>query len=1022
LRTLVIATYLLFCSLVAVAQQRKEYVFTNFSTSNGLASNIVTSIVQDEKGYMWFSTINGLQRFDGNKFLDFKAIPDDNTSIPTNNLRGLYFDGHKRLWLVGHNNTVGIFNTSHLEYNAVPIQNNRKEKSYLYKHFLETPDGRLFLIEEKGNIYRYNEQADQFVVENNLIQLPANWKHNRITWDGQTRRYWIATDSGLVVYNPATKLLSYRGHNAEQDPVIKRFENETGILNVVMLPNNAIGFYAQANASALPLLYYYNRNSGVATVSNPGKELNLNYYEIHGLLQQKSGNLWTHGVYMFAQWFPEQQQFRPLPNTYQGEQSIKFNYANYSYEDREGDIWIATDNGLFLFNPDAQVFNSFSLIRADEKDVVERGVLSMSIQQTKDGNIWAGTWGRGLFYFDNHFNAIEVPAPIKALQKNFTVWDIHEHSATGKLWFTLENQGNNAMVYDPKTQKVEWVNNSIFGTEPIRQMIEDRDGNIWFGTQGGYLVKWDQKLAQGDVHKGYMLIARTGNIRKLYRDWQGTIWAITNSAGLLKVDPRKNVVLRNFVEDAPKGYELTTNELCDALQFDDSTLIVAAGTVNLINLKNNKVTHITTANGLPSNTAVSILKDKRGVLWFGMTSGLCRVNLKKNIFIPYDRKDGIPYDNFEPNRALALQDGRLVFGTDQNWVVFDPLKAVQSERPSQPMLTTFRLGNKTLPVDSLLQQKEVSLRYNSNSIYIEFSNLHFFRQKKLRYYYRLKDLDNDWILADAGNHAQYNYIPPGHYTFEVKSVNEDGVSSKEFATLTIVVKPPFWKTTWFYALLTLLGLLILFLIDRERIKRLRAVQQMRSQIAGDLHKDIHVTLSDINVLSAMAKIKADKDIVRSKDYIDTISHKSRDMMESMEDILWTLDPENDSMEKMLLRLKEYTAGFKNTHNISIELNSNKNIDKLIMDMRCRHEFLLFYKHALAYMIEQVGCTHIHIALEYIKSKLTLKLQADCLQDSHEKPVLSPSWQEMHKRAEALNASLDITTNKKKAYIFLQLDA
>jgi ligand-binding sensor domain-containing protein len=196
LRTVVIATYLLFFTIVAGAQQRKEYVFTNFSTSNGLASNIVTSIVQDDQGYMWFSTINGLQRFDGTKFLNFKAIPEDSTSIPTNNLRGLYFDSRKRLWLIGHNNTVGIFNTSRFSYNAVPIQNNRKEKTYLYKHFLEAPDGKLILFEEKGNIYRFDEKTNQFVEANNLIQLPSKWKHNRITWDRLARRYWIATDSG----------------------------------------------------------------------------------------------------------------------------------------------------------------------------------------------------------------------------------------------------------------------------------------------------------------------------------------------------------------------------------------------------------------------------------------------------------------------------------------------------------------------------------------------------------------------------------------------------------------------------------------------------------------------------------------------------------------------------------------------------------------------------------------------------------------------------------------------------------
>jgi ligand-binding sensor domain-containing protein len=1021
LRNLVTATCLLLFCIVAMAQQRKEYVFTNFSTSNGLASNIVTSIIQDHKGYMWFATINGLQRFDGNKFLTFKSIPNDPKTIPTNNLRGLYFDSHKRLWVSSTNN-VGLFHTAQFTYKEVPVFSAEKQKIAVYKHFLETPDGQLILSEEKGRIFRYDEQANQFVPEKNLIKLPPQWKHNRITWDRFARKYWIACDSGLVAYNPATKRISYRGHNAEQDPVIKRFENEKGILNVLVNPTNAISFYAQKNAASLPLLYYYNRKTHTSSVTDLGKELDLNYYEIHGLLQQKSGRLWIHGVYMYTEWLPDQPLLLPIPNSYRGEQSIKFNYANFSYEDRESNIWIATDNGLFLFNPDAQIFNSFSLIRADQKQYVEKGVLSMSIEQTKDGNIWAGTWSRGLFYFDTHFTPLEVPKALDVLQDDITVWDIHEHSATGKVWFTLEGQGSNALVYDPKTKAIEWVNNPVFEGEPIRQVIEDKQGNIWMGTQGGHLVKWDQQLAQGDASKGYSLIAKTGNIRKLYRDWQGHIWAVTNSAGLLQVDPVKNKVLNTFTEDGPKNYALPTNELCDVLQYNDSTLIVAAGTISLINLRTNKVTNITTANGLPSNTAVSVLKDARGVLWLGMTSGLCRANLEKNIFIPYDRRDGIPYDNFEPNRALALQDGRLVFGTDQNLLSFDPLKAVQTESPSSPIITSFRLANKPLQIDSLLQAEKVALLYNNSSIYIEFSNLRFFKQKKLRYYYKLEGLDEDWIIADGSNHAQYNYIPPGDYTFHVKSVNEDGISSIEAATLSIVVKPPFWKTGLFYALLVLLGLVVLYFIDRARIQRLKTVQQMRSQIAGDLHKDIHVTLSDINVLSAMAKIKADKDIDRSKDYIDTISTKSRDMMESMEDILWTLEPGNDSMEKMLLRIKEYTDGFRNSNNVSVELHNNKNINNLILDMRCRHEFLLFYKQALVFMTQHESCTHITIHLGYIRHKLTLRMQAKCHPEAKENNTVLFTRHELEKRAEALNASLSMDADKNGFYIYLQLDA
>jgi ligand-binding sensor domain-containing protein len=354
-----------------MAQQPAQYVFTNLSTSNGLASNIVTSIVQDNKGYMWFATINGLQRFDGNKFLTFKSIPENPSTIPTNYLRGMFIDKKARLWIIGNNNQVGIFNTSKFLFENVSIQTEKKQKSYIFKHFIQAHDGGIYLYEENNShIYKLDEAKQQFIRDSSFFKMPKSWHAKRITWDPFINKYWITSDSGIVLFNHQKTLISYRGHNNENDPVIRQYEKQKALINVVT-DKQHIYFYGTPDFSDFPLLHSYNRTTGQASIIDPRTHLKVNYYEVHGLLQQRNGNLWAHGVYMFAQWLPDQQNFIPVPNSYKGEQSIKFNYANFAFEDRERNIWIATDNGLFRFNPEAQVFHSYSLLHAEEKGITD---------------------------------------------------------------------------------------------------------------------------------------------------------------------------------------------------------------------------------------------------------------------------------------------------------------------------------------------------------------------------------------------------------------------------------------------------------------------------------------------------------------------------------------------------------------------------------------------------------------------------------------------------------------------------
>ena len=283
----------------------------------------------------------------------------------------------------------------------------------------------------------------------------------------------------------------------------------------------------------------------------------------------------------------------------------------------------------------------------------------------------------------------------------------------------------------------------------------------------------------------------------------------------------------------------------------------------------------------------------------------------------------------------------LFFFTDHNFLVFDPTKIVAQALPPKPTITSFTLASQSLTPDILQTEKNITLKYNNTSIAIGFSALSFLQQRKLHYYYMLEGLDKDWIHTDRPIQAIFNYLPPGGYTFKVRSENADGVLSEQMASIPIIVRSPFWKTWWFYCLVILAIVVLLYLFDRERLKKRRSLEQVRIQIAANLHDEINYTLNNINVLSEIAKIKADRNIDQSKDFIDQISNKSRYMIESLDDMLWSIHPENDSMDDTIVRIRELTENMMATHNVNIDLIFDRRLQKLTLDMKVRHELFFF---------------------------------------------------------------------------------
>ncbi len=994
----------------------RQYIFTRFSTFNGLAANLINNLVQDRKGYIWLATPNGLQRFDGNKFTTFKHQHSNPHTMPDDNVALVYFDKSDRLWVFTADNKVGIFDTERFTYSEVKMEwGIEKPTIYHPKKILETRQGKVLVFTPGYETFQFLPDSNKLVIDREHFKRPSKWHCHNVFLDTLTGREWSTSDSGIAMYDPATKHINYYRNNPDKDKAIEAFGNV----------GNGLHAYADAQGRHMvvtwtkwhggPRVHYFNSQTGERKTYDVAEELfDGGYHELNGILQQRNGKLWIYGLPIIAEFVGGAQPFQGLQNEYKDEQSLKFDVAYYMYEDRSGNLWVTTTNGLYLFNPDAQKFNAYRLLRPNGTGVMDGP--TKSVLELDSNTIWIGTWGVGLYAYDRHFNPKNLPASMKGYEQGAAIWCMERHRKSGLVFMGMQDGAMS--IYDQKTQHEQQYLFDVFERRTIRQCVQDNNGNLWFGTQQGKLVKWVWQPGR-EYKDGFTEVLKAGAlIHKLFIDKKGYLWVGTVGRGLLKINPNTNQVLETYRAKGPKGKRLWNDSPTDIVQVDDSTLLVACYGLSLVNMNTGQVSYISTDDGLPSNNVMCLARDKHGIIWLGMMSGICRMNITKKVFTRYDRRDGMPADYFEGDDAHHLSDGRVLFTSQHNFVVIDPEKMVRTEPPADAQITDIRVANQSLSVDSVSKEFAINLQHDKSSIAIEFGSFNFIRQEKIDYYYQLMGVDKDWVYAEDRRQAIYTHLSPGSYVFKVKSENADGVESKGITTLRISVKPPFWRTGWFYGSLVLLAVVILYRIDRERMRRIRELQAMRTQIAGNLHNDVNTTLNNINLLSEMAKIKADKDLTRSKEYIDQISEKSHNMIIAMDDMLWSIDPQNDSMEKTLLRMLEFVDALINRHGANIDILVDEHVRTLRLDMKARHEMLLIFKEVLRAMVQESNQHHILINIDLVKSKLSVKLQDDGNYNTENDLFTTPTLNVLTQRTSAIRAELDIQADRNGASVIL----
>jgi len=444
-------------------------------------------------------------------------------------------------------------------------------------------------------------------------------------------------------------------------------------------------------------------------------------------------------------------------------------------------------------------------------------------------------------------------------------------------------------------------------------MHEDRRERLWLGCAGA-LFKMDEKTGKWQIYehqKNNNKSKASGDVNGMAEDKNGHIW-IGNDEGL-----------------------------------------------NRFNEKTNDFELFTTNDGLSNDHIYNIVCDKAGILWAGTASGLNSIDPATNIIKSFYEKDGLSL-NDQSNAIMIKSDNKIATAGAKGYVtLFDPAKLYRNSGPPPVYITSLKLYNKQDNRRSYFPlPKEINLSYDENYFSIDFIALNLMNAGDNKYAYQLTGLDKNWIQSGSEHSATYSNLSAGKYTFKVKAANNDGVWNNQGARLIITISPPFWKTWWFITLCVIIVFIIGYSLYNYRLEQLLQVERLRTKISTDLHDDIGSTLSSISILSELVLHKKDKE--QTDEMLNEIKDNAINLMEKMDDIVWSINPKNDSLEDLLSRITRFASQLFEAKNIEHVITIQPDIKDLKLSMESRQHLYLIIKESINNIVKHANCTKASI--------------------------------------------------------------
>ncbi len=847
-------TILLIALLIPVSVFSIKNKFSYITTENGLSQGNITCIYQDSKGFMWFGTFSGLNKFNGYSTEIFNHISDDTLSLSHEHISKIVEDNEGKLWIGTIGGGVSVYYSLTSTFRRIQRVNTGNDIVQLrtISDIKAGPDNTIWVIEENLGLFVFDSQLrlvksfshDPDDPDGSLPNVPFHgilFDTTDVCWVGagngtlcrldestgkfehiilETRiaavddgirsmykdkdgRFWIGTTSqGAYMFDPVSK--KYINFRVE-DPLLHLSGNTIMAFCDDWNGNLLIGI----DGGGINIL---NRNNGAIEyiTYNAGNPESLNTNAVYALYIDKTETLWVGtyagGINYQGRYRYKFKNYKPNPSD---TNSLSYKNVTAILEDRNGDIWIGTDGGgLNNFGPHRNTFKRYRA-NPENPDWLQTDVI-IHMMQDSDGDIFIGSYAKGLIIFDPETEVFKQYLPNDSSTTSIGgmhPWYIFQDSY-GIIWVGLLAMGLDRFdkVTETFTHYTSIANDPTTLNNPnIKIIYEDTEKNLWIGTEGGGLHLYNR---EEDNFKRYFYEPElkgsisNDDVREIYEDTQGRLW-IGTSNGL-------NLMHR----DSSEYFEVYTEK-----------------------------------DGLPNNVINGILEDDEGYLWISTNGGISKFNPEEITFRNYDKSDGLQGNEFNYTASLKSSTGEFYFGGKEGFNVFKPSEIVDNPNIPNIVLTDFQIFNKSVKrikarkrgkkfYQSVSEVEKIKISYKENVISFEFAALDYANPGKNKYKYILEGFDKDWTETSANKrHASYTNLNGGKYVFRVIGSNSDGLWNEEGLTINLKVTPPFWKRKSFIILSLLIIIYLITRYVRERQQKvIRDKKMLEEKIKAGLEE------------------------------------------------------------------------------------------------------------------------------------------------------------------------------------------
>jgi signal transduction histidine kinase/ligand-binding sensor domain-containing protein len=961
-----LAFWLVGLSPFVAAQQLSLKIYT---TADGLASNRISRIVRDSRGYLWFCTENGLSRFDGSRFTNYTAeqgLPDDEVNDLLETRSGAYW--------IATGNGLCLYNPKGLPlpYGKESLQSDPMFAVYriggdqitsAIKVLYEDRSGAVWVGAWRG-LYRLERAGGQVKFHYIDLGMPASEPQTHVVrniLEDRQGTLWLATDSGLYRRFSDGRVDRFtRNHGFSSERLLGLIEDRQGRLwvgdrfgglcQLVANPiaNNTVvarqyatkdglgcvrvgslyeasdgRFWIGADCGLAELLPNTDSASRRISLSLSGEE--LTDPRVWSLAEDSNGNLWVgtaNGAIKVA---------RGGFTTYTKADGLGGRHSCYMMEPRSGEFCVYTknDHQAFINRFDGKRFIATKLNLPSRI----RPEFCAYCRWDREGRWWMAITGQ-ILRFPKALSVDDLGRlrpegfyPGIIAQARGQISSLYE-DRRGDLWISTIGRLQ-LLRWERHTGAVQNYSEAA-GLPPTgnaaNSYAEDRAGNLWLGFGDAGLVRYAKDRFELFTSAGWL---PSGTIKSLFVDSNGRLWIAFSQGGLARIDEPAAERPAPILYTVAEG--LSSNRVRNIIEDTWGRLYIGTDhSLDRLDPATGRIRHFTTADGLANNQVISSFRDSQGALWFSTNTGLSRL---------------IP----EPDRL---------------------------QPPPVALINRLQISGNPYPVSDLgeAEVRELELAPDQSNIRIDFAGLAFGAGEALRYQHKLEGADQDWSAFTEQRTMYFANLAPGRYRFLVRAINSDGVVSETPASFSFTILAPVWRRWWFLTIMAAtLGLLV-FGAYRYRVAQLVRMERIRLRIAQDLHDDIGSSLSQIAILSEVSRRSLGREQNGVGESLAQIANTSRDLVDSMNDIIWAINPRRDRVSDLAQRMRGFASDVFTAREIEFSFRVPVGGQELRLDADLRRQLYLIFKEAVNNAARHSGCTQAEIEFEVAQDRLLLHVR------------------------------------------------